>query len=474
MVQPKKLGKYEIVGTLGKGGMGTVYRAFDPVIQRTVALKTIRSDLRDADLSPDFIARFKNEARAAGRLNHPGIVAVYDYGEDEGAAYIAMEFVEGSGLREYFHQRIKVPLPDAVSIMVQLLDALDYAHKQGVVHRDIKPANIMLTTIGKLKIADFGIARIDTSNLTQQGSVLGTPNYMSPEQFKGLGADCRSDIFSAGVVFYELLTGEKPFQGPLEAMAYKVCNEVHPAPSSRNSAVPTVFDTVLTTVLSKHPDQRYQTACAFSLAIQREFEHAFNALPAAVVSEETVRVSALASPAAAIGVASSSNSGSQGASLDTSQWRDDTLKTVERQLAQYMGPLARVMVKKAAERTGDLGELYTLLATNLDSDQAKNAFLSGRQRLSAVHTQPPVAPTVRNLHMDPSIPSTAGLPMLASEEIETGARRLAKHVGPIASVLARKAAQKAPDLNTFYNLLADHVPPEARAAFLREAGQNQR
>jgi serine/threonine-protein kinase len=474
MLQPKKLGKYEIVGTLGKGGMGTVYRAFDPVIQRTVALKTIRSDLHDAELSPDFIARFKNEARAAGRLNHPGIVAVYDYGEDAGSAYIAMEYVEGSGLREYFHQCIKVPLADAVSIMVQLLDALDYAHNQGVVHRDIKPANIMLTTIGKLKIADFGIARIDTSNLTQQGSVLGTPNYMSPEQFKGLGADCRSDIFSAGVIFYELLTGEKPFQGPLEAMAYKVCNEAHPAPSSRNSEIPAVFDTVLTTVLSKRPDQRYQTARAFSQAIQCEYEQAFNALPAAVVSEETVRVSTLASTAVASGAGLLSNSGGLGASLDTSQWRDDTLKTIERQLAQFLGPLARVMVKKAAERTGDLAELYTLLASSLDNDQAKNAFLSGRQRLGAVQTQPPVAPTVRNLPMDPSIPSTASLPILTSEEIDTGTRRLAKHVGPIASVLARKAAQTAPDLNTFYNLLADQVPPEARAAFLREAGQNQR
>lgn len=474
MVQPKKLGKYEIIGTLGKGGMGTVYRAFDPVIQRTVALKTIRSDLRDADLNPDFIARFKNEARAAGRLNHPGIVAVYDYGEEEGSAYIAMEFVEGSGLREYFHQRIKVPLPDAVSIMVQLLDALDYAHQQGVVHRDIKPGNIMLTTSGKLKIADFGIARIDTSNLTQQGSVLGTPNYMSPEQFKGLGADCRSDIFSAGVVFYELLTGEKPFQGPLEAMAYKVCNEVHPAPTSRNPAIPAEFDTVLTTVLSKRPDQRYQTARAFSQAIQSEFEHAFNALPAAAVSEETVRVSAIASSAVASGTGSSSSSGSQVASLDTSRWRDDTLKTVERQLAQFLGPLARVMVKKAAERTGDLAELYTMLAMNLDSDDAKHSFLSGRQRVGAVQAQTLVAPTVQNLALDPSIPSTADLPLLKSEEIETGARRLAKHVGPIASILARKAAQKAPDLATFYSLLADHVAPETRAAFLREAGHSQR
>ena len=454
--------------------MGTVYRAFDSVIQRTVALKTIRSDLRDADGGSDFIARFKNEARAAGRLNHPGIVAVYDYGEDDGSAYIAMEFVEGGGLREYFHQQIKVPLPNAVSIMVQLLEALDYAHEQGVVHRDIKPANIMLTTIGRLKITDFGIARIDTSNLTQSGSVMGTPNYMSPEQFKGLGADRRSDIFSAGVVFYELLTGEKPFQGSLEAMAHKVCNEVQPTPSSRNSAIPAVFDTVLTTVLSKNPDQRYQTARAFSQAIQREFERAFKALPSTVVSEETVRVSTLASRAAASAEGSSSGSGSQAASLDTSQWRDDTLKTVERQLAQFLGPLARVMVKKAAERTGELVELYTLLASNLDNDQAKNAFLSGRRHLGAAHTQPPMAPTVRNLPMDPSIPSTVGLPILTSEEIETGARRLAKHVGPIASVLARKAAQKASDLTTFYTVLSDHVAPEARAAFLREGGQSQR
>ena len=357
MVEPRKLGKYDIVDTLGKGGMGTVYRAFDPVIQRTVALKTIRSDLRDEDLGPDFISRFKNEARAAGRLNHPGIVAVYDYGEEDGSAYIAMEFVEGYGLREYLHQQIKVPVADAVSIMVQLLDALHYAHEQGVVHRDIKPANIMLTRTGRLKIADFGIARIDMSNLTQLGSVIGTPNYMSPEQFMGLGADRRSDVYSAGVVFYELLTGAKPFPGSPEAMAYKVCYEVQPAPSSLNSALPAVFDAVVARVLTKDPDQRYPTARAFSDALQHEFERAFKSPPSAVVSEKTVRLPTLVRHIVASGRGSLTGSGSHGGGLDTSQWRDDTLKTVERQLARFLGPLARVMVKKAAAQTADVAEL---------------------------------------------------------------------------------------------------------------------
>src|SRR6266700_4681343 len=231
MADPGKIGKYRIDSVLGKGAMGVVYKAFDPGIERAVAIKTVRKDLVDPDIVEQSMARFKNEARAAGRLLHPNIVSVYEYGEDEANAFIVMEYVEGTGLREFLNRGANFDLPQIVAIMTQLLLALDFAHERGVVHRDIKPANLILTAGGALKVADFGIARIDTSSLTTMGMVMGTPSYMSPEQCQGQSVDRRSDIFSAGVVFYELLTGEKPFAGAMETIGYKICHE-NPRPPS--------------------------------------------------------------------------------------------------------------------------------------------------------------------------------------------------------------------------------------------------
>src|SRR5947199_9529156 len=237
MAEPLTLGKYEIQSVLGKGAMGVVYKAFDPHIERTVAIKTVRKDLVDPDLAAQFMGRFKNEARAAGRLHHPNIVGVYEYGEDDKVAFIAMEYVDGTGLREYLNRKARFEFGQLVAITSQLLQALEFAHVRGVVHRDVKPANLIMTSGGALKVADFGIARIDTSNLTNAGMVMGTPSYMSPEQCQGKEIDRRSDLFSAGVVLYELLTGEKPFSGSIEAIAFKICYE-DPRPPSAISKLP--------------------------------------------------------------------------------------------------------------------------------------------------------------------------------------------------------------------------------------------
>src|SRR2546430_7873037 len=237
MAEPQTLGKYEIQSVLGKGAMGVVYKAFDPHIERVVAIKTVRKDLVDPDLAAQFMGRFKNEARAAGRLHHPNIVGVYEYGEDDKVAFIAMEYVDGTGLREYLNRKARFEFGQLVAITLQLLQALEFAHVRGVVHRDIKPANLILTAGGALKVADFGIARIDTSSLTTMGMVMGTPSYMSPEQCQGQAVDRRSDLFSAGVVFYELVAGEKPFAGAIETIAYKICHET-PRPPSTVSRLP--------------------------------------------------------------------------------------------------------------------------------------------------------------------------------------------------------------------------------------------
>ena len=269
MSAPTRLGKYEVVATLGQGAMGVVYKAFDPGIQRTVALKTVRKDrLADGADGPLMLARFRNEARAAGRLSHPGIVAVYDYGDDGELAYIVMEFVQGASLREYFDAGKRFGESDAVSIMAQLLEALQHAHEQGVWHRDVKPANLIITGDGRLKIADFGIAKVDSSHLTQTGVMLGSPGYMAPEQFTGGEVDWRADLFSAGVVMYELLTGARAFTGTTAQVAYRICHDNPPAPSAVEPGRGWErYDAVLLRALAKEPDARFPTAAAFRAAI---------------------------------------------------------------------------------------------------------------------------------------------------------------------------------------------------------------
>jgi len=268
MTALQKLGKYEIRRELGQGAMGVVYEGFDPMIGRRVAIKTVRRDQLERSEVEEILARFKREAQAAGRLNHPNFVAIYEYGEDEGVAFIAMEFVEGRELKDQLDSNQRYPMPEIVRIMTQLLEALDYSHKNGVVHRDIKPANIILLKDGTVKVADFGIARIESSTLTQAGSVLGTPSYMSPEQFMGQTVDGRSDLFSAGVILYQFLTGEKPFTGALTTIMHKVLKEEPTAPSELNVQVPRPFDALMRKALSKRPDERFQNGHEFALALQ--------------------------------------------------------------------------------------------------------------------------------------------------------------------------------------------------------------
>ena len=286
MPQPERLGKYDIVEVLGKGAMGVVFKGFDPDIDRTVAIKTVRKELiEEEDRAGMALARFKNEARAAGRLSHPGIVAVYDYGESGSVAYIAMEFVLGSSLREYFNRGTRFAERDAIAIMVQLLEALQHAHDQGVWHRDIKPANLIIMINGKVKIADFGIARIDTSTLTQTGVVMGSPGYMAPEQYAGGKVDRRADLFAAGVVMYQLLTGARPFAGSVESIPYKICHVEPPLPSE---AEPDRgwerYNAVITRALAKQPEDRFQTAAEFRAGILEAYAKPV----AATVSEETI------------------------------------------------------------------------------------------------------------------------------------------------------------------------------------------
>ena len=470
MADPDRLGKYEVKGTLGKGAMGVVYKGYDPAIDRFVALKTVRKDMVEAEVIAQYMGRFKNEARAAGRLMHPHIVAVYEYGEDETVAYIAMEYVEGAGLREHLNRRESFDFSQLVGLMRQLLDALEFAHERGVVHRDIKPSNLIVTDGGRLKVADFGIARVDTSNLTQAGMIIGTPSYMSPEQCRGLDSDSRSDLWSAGVVMYELLTGDKPFSGTLESIAYKICHEDPRVPSALSKLkLPPDVDKLVGTALAKAPENRFQSAREFRKALESVANLSVEVdagLGTTVVSIGTLM---LAKPAPA--------------------WDDETLRTAELELARIVGPMARLIVRRAAAQTFDRGELCSILSDTISDPESRRRFVAAFNRPGHAHatggasgvrtatggtggaarsTTGPGSGT-RGTARTATGSATMTTP-LETPYVEHVTGQLAVYIGPIAQVLAKKAARESRTRSEFVRRCAENLGTQEREAFLRELG----
>jgi len=264
---PHKAGRYELQDEIGRGAMGVVYKALDPLIGRTVAVKIMRLDDLGGDTPrPELLARFQTETRAAGLLSHPNIVVIYDAGSDGSALqggdlfYITMEFVLGRSLLALMEERQAFPVPRLLRVMEQACQALDYAHQRNIVHRDIKPANILVGELDNLKITDFGTAKILELGSTETGHIIGTPSYMSPEQVKGRPVDGRADIFSLGVILYELVTGEKPFPGKnVTTVIYKIVNEDPIPPIELDASLHPGLNAVIKKALAKDPDTRYQT-----------------------------------------------------------------------------------------------------------------------------------------------------------------------------------------------------------------------
>ena len=295
-MEAPKLGRYLIQSELGRGAMGVVYKATDTVLERTVAVKTVNMAL-ERDGAERYEARFYQEARAAGGLNHPNIVTVYDVGKAGDVAYMAMEFIEGQELRTLLGDARPLPVQQAVSIAAQVAEGLGYAHQHGVVHRDIKPANIMVTPSTPVKITDFGIARMRASgDLTQTGMMLGSPKYMSPEQVIGKRADHRSDIFSLGVILYEMLTGSTPFNGDnVTALMYQIVNFAPPAPSAVNASVPELLNYIVAKMLAKALEDRYQAASDVARDL-RECERVLASPPSGTIPPRPVALSSSAEP----------------------------------------------------------------------------------------------------------------------------------------------------------------------------------
>jgi TonB family protein len=287
---PATIGRYQITGSLGYGAMGAVYKAFDPLIKRPLAIKTVRLDIpRSSPQYRSFIDRFQHEAQISGTLSHPAIVTLFDLGDENGLPYFAMEFVDGKTVADVIAGGMRFKPEKVISLVSQVAAALDYAHSRGVVHRDIKPANLILYDSDKVKVTDFGIAKLADADITHAGALLGTPSYMSPEQAMGEKLDGRSDIFSLGVVAFEMLSGQQPFPGPnVTSILYKLVHvpPIEPADLEMNGLVPHKWHEVFSKVLSKKPEQRYQTASAFV----QDLEYCLGSWWSGLGDEETLTI----------------------------------------------------------------------------------------------------------------------------------------------------------------------------------------
>jgi serine/threonine-protein kinase len=520
------LGKYRIDGILGKGAMGVVYKAFDPYIQRVVALKTIRKELFGECQMDDLISRLKNEAQAAGRLNHSNIVMVYDYGEDNELAYIAMEFVEGTTLNAMIqaHQRIEIPRVKAW--MSDLLLALQYAHSRGVVHRDIKPSNLIITSSDRLKVSDFGVAHLDTSTLTEIGSVIGTPSYMSPEQFRGEPLDARSDLFSAGIVLYQLLCGARPFSGSTSAVMHQILTLTPPPPSHHLPSLGNAYDKVVERAMAKARDDRYASAIEFLRALEAVEDRA-GPLPADT-QPAPVRNAAAAVPERAPDGPGASDPGllptgdidsdstiladgslttlaesdrtmlaatprisppprqaAPSASVDTGpnlllmSWKQDVLPEVEKLLLYQIGPVGKVLAKKSLAKAESLEELCTLVLPHIPSQGARIQFEQAigllTKKLAAVGTGSGGSDPAGSADLEPYLPIENGASSSSPKRFEmvdeawesAVTQQLLVLVGPIARIIVKRAGRQTRKRAEFLQVVAEHIDSSAdRALFL--------
>jgi serine/threonine-protein kinase len=448
----QSIGRYRVDGLLGTGAMGAVYRAYDPIIDRQVAIKVVRTELAAGSGSDQWLQRFRREARAAGRRFHPNIVAILDFGEDAGMPFLAMEYVDGRSLDVILKASGPLEPSRAVEIITQVISALGFAHQNGVVHRDVKPSNIMVLDGGEVKVADFGIARIDASEFTIVGDLLGTPAYMAPEQFAGAAVDKRTDLFAAGIILFEMLTGVKPFRG-------KSITEIISFMESRgpediralNPAVPDSLKRVITKALAFDPAGRYSDAAEFSKAILEAFP---------------VRLERTAIPEPPASATAAGNAVGRSATPTDATWPPDLLREIERDLVTFIGPVAAIAIRRAIRQTTDVAALYDVLGQQVANPRDRAEFVARGQRraTSRLDSALPPAPAAAKIESKPDRSTTSpGLTNIASVEAN-----LARYIGPIAKILIKRELEKHETLDKFYRALAAHIADERdRENFLR-------
>ncbi len=454
---PERIGKYTISGVLGRGSMGTVYKGFDPHIHRAVAIKTIHRELLgDSTATDSMAARFRNEAKAVGRIAHPGVVAIYDFGEDGDVTFIAMEFVDGRTLDEILAVPQMLSEANVLAVMDQLLEALAVAHSQGVWHRDIKPANLIVTKAGQVKLTDFGIARLEDANLTQVSSMIGTPAYMAPEQFTGKGIDHRADIFACGVLLYRMLTGRRAFTGATQEVMYKILNDEPPPPSVVTQGLrPVAFDAVVARAIAKNPANRYPDALAMRTALQALSRTPASATAKATVilpiprdGEQPVTTSAVSPSVASPKEAPpprdpALSSGASGSSLGATGWDPTELARIERALATHVGPMARVMVREAARTHADPASLASAVGRHIADETKRHQFaeqVRGGSQVTPVGSHSASSASGAT-PIPAAVASAAPVGDPLTDDFKTRvAQIVTRKMGPIARVMVRRAA----------------------------------
>lgn len=446
---PEGLGKYEVKSVLGRGAMGIVYEAYDPVIERTVAIKVMHDHLCHGNEGKDFAQRFQQEARAAARCPHPNIVAVFDFGLEQDVPYLVMELVEGRELRDLLASQ-QFTIRESIDLVVPVLSALHYAHSQGVVHRDIKPANIIVLNNGGVKVADFGVARLDTSDLTRIGYVVGTPGYMSPEGARGELVDSRSDIYSTAMVLLQLITGQRPNPGyQREENVAALMEEA----GLTGGQIPGLVS-LLETALHQSPMQRFQSA--------RQFQNALTDWLTGTMEDGNSRARRSSKPESAQG---------SGAPALDEPVSAELLKLMEKRLASFVGPMAGHFVRRACRPDTDLASITAELARHIPTPEERNEFVRAIENSDVYHstlrgTQPPVPTPAASSGIERK-EGTETLD-LNKEQMACIVSELTYFVGPVADRLAHFASTRAANLNELYHELASHIPSEPdRQQFLQ-------
>jgi serine/threonine-protein kinase len=447
---PTRVGKYRLDYVIGRGAIGVVYKGYDEQIDRPLAIKTLRPEiLENLSENQDLLRRFATEARSAARCLHPNIVTVFDFVEHEGAPYIIMEYVNAGTLENVIRRGTLLPIRQVGEIMAQLLLALGYAHSKGVIHRDVKPANILCPSAASIKVSDFGVAHIDTLDLTKPGGIpLGTPNYMAPERFLGRPADARSDLFSAGVIAFQLLTGTKPFvAADLPELMRKLMNEAPPSVQSLRPELWPELNAVIQRALARNPEDRFQSADDFIAALNTSIEMR----PSTDVPPlDLTELSHLPSKEPAAHNERLSQTMAQVLS-------PDTIDALGRSLARSLGPIAHLLVKQASHEATDIDTLLSSLVAQIKVEGDASAFRKDAEQLLRDNMGFEIAQLEA---------------VISQAEIRAVTEVLLPLIGPVAPVLVARQAERAVGRNDFYQRLSEYIPSEQdRARFLRIRGK---